>query len=462
VIAVEAYKVNRAPTTTAYPNTPGQHAELLHPLKAQGQVFVGRKHKLPPPKDWEQHAYAPWELDAVLDGLAGQQDVYLTQNRFAGRRMVLQQHVRQLVAFYADVDYYDMPGLAGCSPEAVYEMALERLREAGVPEPSLAFCSGQGLYLVWLHVPVGWKELPKWQDCQEKLWRLLKPMGADSNARDAARVLRVVGTTNSKNGVSVYALREAGSRRSFEELAASILPADVGEDEERRGEGKPAELYDLRMQRASRREYRAPKRFTDRSLWLARWVDLQTWRRLRYGEDEMGDFRDRWLFLAGVAMSWITDPPEPEFFERELIGLAEEAGGWGDARTRSKMQAVLERVRMAARGETVTWEGFEWDPRYAFKTETILSWLEMTLAEEREMYTLIGGDEKRRRNTESKRRKRRAEGVKPRGDYEQERVADIRKKRASAHRLKNTCKLSNEEIAKVMRVSERTVRRLLA
>jgi hypothetical protein len=457
VIAVEAYSVNRAPTTTAYPNTPGQHAEVLHPLTAKGQVFVGRKYNLPPPKDWEQHAYKPWELDAVLYDVAGQLDVYLTQNRFAGRRRVLQQHLRQLVAFYTDVDYYNVPGLARLSPEAVYEMVLERLREAGVPEPSLAFCSGQGLYLVWLHVPVGWKELSRWQDCQYRLWRLLEPLGADANARDAARVLRVVGTTNSKNGALVYSLRDPGPRWDFEELAEKIAAADLGEDE-----GQPgAVLFDLRAQRAARREYKAPRRWDERSLWLGRWADLQILRRLRHEEMQMDDFRDRWLFLAGVAMSWITDPPEPEFFERELLGLAEQVGGWADARTRSKMQAVFDRVRMVNRGEKVVWKETEWDPRFRFHTQTILSWLEIKLAEEREMYTLIGVDEKRRRNTENKRKKRRAEGAQPRADYEQQRAADIRKKRTSARRLKNTRKLSNEEIAKVMRVSERTVRRLL-
>lgn len=445
------YNETLEPTTGwAFPCTPAQHAEILHPLKAKGQVFVGRKLPLPRPKDWEQDAYAPWELDAVLHGITGAQDVYLSMNRFKGRRKVLQQHVRELSALYVDVDHYNVPGLAGRSPEAVYKMALERLRDAGIPEPSLALCSGQGLYLVWLHGPVGWKELPRWQDCQYRLWGLLSGLGADPKARDAARVLRVVGTTNSKNGGPVYSLRDTGPRRPFEELAGSILPADTGEDEERPW----AELCDIRTQRASRREYKAPRRRTERSLWVARWVDLQTLRRLRYGDERMADDRDRWLFLAGVAMSWITDPPEPEFLERELFCLAEEAGAWDDARTRSKMQAVLERMRMAARGEKVEWMGYEWDPRYRFRTETILSWLEITPAEERKMFNLIGEDEKRRRNTEGRREKRRAAGAQPRAET-------YRKNRISARDLRDHLNLSTAEIAQVMGVSARTARRWL-
>jgi hypothetical protein len=440
-----------------FPRTPAQHAEVLHPVKAEGQVVVGRKRNLPPPKDWEQQAYAPWELDMVLYGIAGEQDVYLTQNRFGGRRKVLQQYLRELASLYVDIDFYDVPSLAGRPPETVLEMALERLREAGIPEPSLALCSGQGLYLNWLHYPVGWKELLGWQDCQYKLWRILKPIGADPRARDAARVLRIVGTINSKNSGPVYALRDAGPRLPFEELAASILRADLVEDEEQPG----ADLYDLRAQRATRREYKAPKLRTERSLWLARWVDLQTLRRLRYGAEQMGDYRDRMLFVAGVALSWITDPPEPAFFERELLGLADDWGGWDEGRSRSKLQAVLERVRMVACGQTVTWQGVEIDPRYRFRTEVIVQWLQITTAEQREMFNLIGADEKRRRNTDSRREKRRAAGAQPRAQYDQARKDSHQNDCATAHRLRKEHDLSTSEIAQIMGMSTRTVRRLL-
>jgi hypothetical protein len=173
--------------------------------------------------------------------------------------------------------------------------------------------------------------------------------------------------------------------------------ADLGEDDER----PRADLYDLRVQHATRREFKAPRFRTERSLWLASWVDLQTLRRLRYGEEQMQDYRDRWLFIAAVAWSHITDPPEPEFLDSELLGLAEQAGGWSEERSRSKLQAVLERVRMVARGQKVRWQGVEVDPRYRFRTEVIVEWLEIEPYEQREMFNLVGADEKRRRNTKS-------------------------------------------------------------
>jgi hypothetical protein len=153
-------------TGEVYPRTPAQHAEILHPLKAQGRVFIGRK--LPPTSERSQDPtpYHSWELDAVLYDVAGAPDIYLSMNRFKGARKARQQHVRELSALYSDIDYYDVPELAGRAPEPVLELALELLQSAGIPEPSLVLCSGQGLYLVWLHYPVGSKELVRWQDCQ--------------------------------------------------------------------------------------------------------------------------------------------------------------------------------------------------------------------------------------------------------------------------------------------------------
>ena len=42
------------------------------------------------------------------------------------------------------------------------------------------------------------------------------------------------------------------------------------------------------------------------------------------------------------------------------------------------MRLICNRAHMAARGERVTWEGVELDPRYRFRTETIIELLGIT------------------------------------------------------------------------------------
>lgn len=198
-------------------------------------------------------------------------------------------------------------------------------------------------------------------------------------------------------------------------------------------------------------------------MWEARLTDLQTLRRLRYGERRMGDFKDRWLFLAGVAMSWLVD--SMEVLDRELMGLAHEIGySSRNRRPREEMNAIYQRIVMLARGETVEYKGREWDPRYHHKTERIIESLEITSEEQRAMSTLIGPEEcsrrKQIRDNEQKRRKRRDEGIPSRGHYDAIRKA-VRDQRASeACELKHAG-LSTNEIAETMKVTKRTVQRWL-
>jgi len=57
------------------------------------------------------------------------------------------------------------------------------------------------------------------------LWEVLKRLGTDRAAIDAARVLRVMGTFHSETGVVVEALVPVGEVRGFEELAMETSPS---------------------------------------------------------------------------------------------------------------------------------------------------------------------------------------------------------------------------------------------
>lgn len=438
---------NTLQEATAYPHTPGQHAEWLHPVKADGRVIVGRRVDWYP--GWAQEKYYPWELDAGVYDLAGQPDVYITQNRFSGSRR-LTQDVSALTCLYADLDFYNIPDLAGRPPEEVLEKAMEQ----GLPAPSLAISSGRGLCLVWQHQPLNRTSLPKWNDAQHSLYRRLKVVGADSAAKDAARVFRLAGTVNSKNGAVVRTIHSSGRVYDFEKLAEA-LPVVEEQD---------AEVYDLRVQRAARGGFKGPRRWSPETLWEARLTDLQTLRRLRYGR-QMDDFKDRWLFLAGVAMSWLVD--SYEVLDRELMGLADEIGySSRNRRPREEMNAIYQRIEMLARGETVEYKGREWDPRYHFNQDTLLEWLEVAPEDEEglKLISVISEAEysrrKRLRDKVAKRRKLRDEGVPSRGHYDAIRKA-VRDQRASeACELKHAG-LSTNEIAETMKVTKRTVQRWL-
>lgn len=232
-----------------YPHTAAQHAALLHPAKRRGRVVLG--WKVPPLKDWQQQSYRPYELDMALYGREEEADLYVTQNRFRGKGRAVKD-LEALGAVYTDLDYYNIPELAGLPAEAVLEKALQRLREAGMPEPSLALDSGRGMYLVWLHRPVERRQLPSWNAAQHALYKLLAPLGADASARDASRVLRLCGTMNSKKeaqGARVRSLRDAATARplDFEELAKALFETRAeafGSRELDGSKGRTASLYE--------------------------------------------------------------------------------------------------------------------------------------------------------------------------------------------------------------------------
>jgi DNA-binding NarL/FixJ family response regulator len=74
--------------------------------------------------------------------------------------------------------------------------------------------------------------------------------------------------------------------------------------------------------------------------------------------------------------------------------------------------------------------------KYQHTTKYIVKTLEITESEQRKLKVLIGADEKRHRNTTSRRTKRREDGVQARDNYDKERQAKVSVKASEALRLR--------------------------
>jgi len=415
------------------------HAKALHGAgQARHYVVLAQQHH-----GWRQRAYPVSNLPDILPELAGEDDVYFTQGRFWGYKREVAQ-LAGISALWSDIDFYNVPELRGMHPLGVLEDALVLLERALIPAPSLAISTGRGVAPLWLHSSVPRAALPKWNACQKRIFEVLKPLGADGGAKDAARVLRLAGTVNTKSGALVEMLRPPGEVWEFGDLANEVLPLTREEW---------AEVRDLRIQRARRRPEKrlwTPGRgLTVATLWEARLSDLQMLLRLRWDQEELPPGqRDHWLFLAGCGMSWLAS--DPEVLRRELYSLAREVGGWPEGETAARMHSVIRRAMRAEAGEKIAYGSIEVDPRYRFKTQTIQDWLEITAEEERHMRTLISSTEKDRRRLE----KARAAGVIARKEYE-DRAAY---RRAEARRMAAEG-VSFKEIGEALGVSPRTVER---
>ncbi len=434
--------------------SPLAHARYLHGA-GKGSVTLGQKNGLKPLDDWNQHSYPPEKLYEVVPAYSGLDDVYITQNRFYGARAV--SRLAELSALYTDLDYYKIESLAQMSAKGVMELALEALLQSRIPYPSLGLTTGRGIALVWRHEPEARSALPKWNLCQSEIYDALKPMGADALARDAARVLRLSGTYNSKSKNLVESIFENRNYVwGFGELADEILPLTSEELEERRAQRraeKDAREARMDSERRPAANERFSSRFTLATLSQARFSDLQRLVQLRGLDQLPPGQRDSWMFAATTSLSYLV---EPQVFERETITLGRDYAGWSERETRSRMQAVISRAHAASVGDTVEWNGQQRDPRYRLKNQKIIDMLGITASEETEMQVLISKDTKRQRDRERKERERRSQGAKPRDEYE----AEARERRRAALELHKQGK-SLREIGKMLGLSHTRIRQMI-
>ena len=435
-------------------NSPLNHGRYLHGA-GKGYVTIACKTT----GSWQQHSYERGLLDQVLPAYSGVDDVYISQNRFWGARSVSRLAELSALYVYVDVDYYKHTDLNGMHPLGVVDIAFAELQHSKIPRPSLAIATGRGLAFIWRHNPVPRNVLPKWNLCQDRIFEALKGLvGADPSAKDAARVLRLVGSRNSKSGSIVEAVWEEQGEAIWEfgDLADEILPLSRRELEERRARHSENQdkIASKDSRRASKSRDNIEKRFTATTLALGRLSDLQRILRLRGYDKLPPGQRDPWMFVAATSLAYLV---EPQFLEREILVLGKENAGWSEAETRSRMQAVISRAHAASVGDKVEWNGQQRDPRYRPTTKRIIDMLGITPSEEKEMQVLISEDTKRRRDRERKERERRARGAKPRAEY----LAEAREKRSLAQGLHQQG-MSLREIGKTLGITHTQTRRMIS
>ncbi|MCA1737841.1 MAG: hypothetical protein LC740_03135 [Actinobacteria bacterium] len=437
--------------------TPVDHARYLHGSGTKGQVTIAQKNP-DWDTDWEQNPYKTHELDEVLPAYSGLDDVYISQNRFYGSRK--SNRIAELCALYADLDYYKVPHLAEIHPKGVLDLALEALRQAKIPPPSLVISTGRVLALVWRHEPVPGAALSRWTRCQNRIFEALQELGADPGAMDAARVLRLVGTYNSKSGKLVETIFEnLDEVWDFGELADEILPSTQEQFEEQQARRRENEkkLISVDARRPSKGRKDGEKGFTLTTLCESRIEDLRRLIELRGVEKLPPGQRDEWMYVAGVSFSYLL---QPEALEKRMIKLGREVADWSEAETRSCISTVLGKARSAADGETLEWKGQQRGPRYWLTNGEIIRRLRITPEEERHLKTLISKDTKRQRDRERKKQKRRSEGVVPREEY----IVGRRESRQHNHQLAKKLRaqgMSLRKISSELGISHMQVKRLL-
>jgi len=139
----------------------------------------------------------------------GVHDCYFSQNSVqtprndkdpdSGRKV---NNLKRLNALFVDIDCYNK-GLT--QEQVLYELEMDYF-DSKIPTPTFVINSGRGLYLIW-KINEDKNALPTWAKTEEYLIDQCAAFGADSQSSDAARVLRVPFSINSKNGKRVEIMR---------------------------------------------------------------------------------------------------------------------------------------------------------------------------------------------------------------------------------------------------------------
>lgn len=389
-----------------------EHLEKLHG-SSNGYMTVASKNP-----NYSQWHYKKEELLDKTEEIVNGINNYVSQNTFYKPQRRI-ENIKELRAVYIDIDCYN----SKYTKEAVQYFLEHDLYGCKIPRPNYLIDSGRGLYYIVLIKPVPSMALPLWYAVQRYLFNTLKEFGADANALDPTRVLRIVGTLNSKSGTSVKVLDEYDYEYSLREIQEEYLP-EIS-PKKKKSKGRPKKMVSL---------------FTEYSLYYTRVMDIAKICELR--DYDVEGHREVILFLYRYYSACFTEDTE-EALRRAL-----------ELNSMFKKPLPENEVIRDTKSATKAYE----NKLYKYTNTKLIQILDITLDEQQYLKTIISGKEKYRRCAEDKKAKQRAKRRNEKGlTNKQQELEDLR---LEIDKL-NKEGLNNTQISKKLNIDRAKVRRLL-
>ena len=388
------------------------HLKILH-KDSKGYITISSKD--PNYKQWH---YKSGEVIENAEDILNIINAYVSQNTFYKPQRRI-ENIKELRAIYIDIDCHKTK----YTKDAVRFFLEKDFYGSKIPEPNFLIDSGRGLYYVLLIEPVPSMAMPLWYAVQRHLYNELKEFGADANALDPTRVLRVVGTVNSKSNSFVEILDVHSYEYTLREIQEEYLP-EISEKREKK-RGRPKKIVSL---------------FTEYSLYHARILDIAKICELR--DYDVKGHREIILFLyryftccfsqdsdealqKALELNTMFKEPLPE---REVI-----------RDTKSAEKAYIE-------------------SKYKYTNAKLIKILDITLDEQQHLKTIISSKEKYRRCADEKKAKQKAKRRNEKGlTKKQQELEDLKIKIKELKDKGNSVR----EIAKILRISKSKVGRLV-
>lgn len=390
---------------------------------ATGYFALFRKQEQ---KRRQQRLFRVDQIDQVLTAVRNEPDVYFSQASFFTAKSRRISAVAELGCAFVDIDCYKL----GIEPdERMAQHLVDRASQMGLPQPTYIVASGRGLYVKWLfNEQLAAAQLSRWQGLQSVLIPVYRSLGSDAGVRDAARVLRVIESTNSASGGQVVrVLWSSGQRVAFNDLVAAARRIDAntlvdvtdGQADAATSRAVLRRVRDLTDQievfserdladftarseqhlahYTSRSEPIMLPKHSIPSLNWQRFLDLRDLCLMRGGprrgsRDVMLFWMANFLGLSGVVNA--------TNFNAEIHDLARCFEGMGDdfrPLEDGSLNTLYERIRARNEGRKVVFKGAEYDPLYTPSNEHLIDLFAISPAEQARLSTLIAVGEKMRR-----------------------------------------------------------------
>lgn len=374
-------------------------------------------------KHWQQY-YFEGINDLSIN--LNDKDVYISQNTFNNRSRRL-THLKELKALYIDIDCYKV----NLSKEAV-KYFMENDLYGQIPVPNMLIDSGRGLYYIIFLENTKVEDLPKWQLVERYLYEKLKNLGADNKALDATRVLRVVGSTNSKNNELVKVIDTYDYQYTLDEIIENYIP-EVNED--RKEKQKPKGV------RKKGRKKKFVSLFNLYNLYYTRFKDIKKLVEIR--NYEMTGYREITLFLIRYFLNVYHG--DDDLVMEEVIEI-------NNSFTEPlEINEVFNATRSGVIGAT--------ESVYKYSNDKLIKLLDITPSEQKEMATIIGKSEKYYRNNKNRRDNRRDEnGLTQRESSKlnnENEILELKRKKYTLKQISEKLNLSIDYVKKVSRKANR-------
>lgn len=385
--------------------------------------FCRLDHDAPKDRNWHQQQVGFDELEQLMTVASVKPEprisYYIGQSTFRpGSWSRTLTSVMLLNAAWADIDLLHPPpefkkmgfkAPAG-DPESLAELLVRQIIDAGLPEPTYVVASGGGLVPKWVFTePLPTVARVRWETLQKQLMirigQIVIAPGVrwpvDDKAKDAARVLRLVGSENPKWHSPCWICWDGRQEYQFNHLRDLVLPFTDEERRQRREKAILGKEWDANRARARAIGLRKGDWSTDVQLaptpqvTIGQMIDTEAvssmWcGRLEFGMQVLagrgplskGD-RNNYFWPMAAALAWSCGGVDTRLMQ-DLSLLHQDlfrGDNWTKEEAFNSASSVIRRLNKPA----------GWGKgNYKFKTSTWLKALEATAEEIREYGHLLG------------------------------------------------------------------------